>query len=134
VTASPAGTARATRGMGSEGNSVAALCPSANSSVGAPSTNRVSSSTNAAASTGRPGSPSSSSAQARSLRAPREGRDHASRETREHTQVAYLRQEVAQQRRRINDLSAQVRTKEGQVENLTGMLKEMQVTHQRQRL
>lgn len=50
----------------------------------------------------------------------------------ERVQIAHLRQEVAQLRRQNAELSEQVRARDMQVDNLTGMVREMQATTQRQ--
>jgi len=62
-------------------------------------------------------------AQSRQLR----GRDGPER-----VQIVHLRQEVTQLRRQNADLSEQVRARDVQVDNLTGMVREMQQTAQRQ--
>mmetsp|Transcript_25169 Transcript_25169/g.75113 ORF Transcript_25169/g.75113 Transcript_25169/m.75113 type:complete len:554 (-) Transcript_25169:131-1792(-) len=71
--------------------------------------------------------PASSSALA-PARKPRQ-RDGGS----EHTALVHLRQEVAQLKRQNADLSEQVRARDMQVDNLTGMIREMQAQAQRQR-
>jgi len=62
-------------------------------------------------------------AQSRQLR----GRDGPDR-----VQIVHLRQEVTQLRRQNADLSEQVRARDMQVDNLTGMVREMQQSAQRQ--
>lgn len=94
-----------------------------------------SASSSVAAVPARAGSPLAG-AQGRALRA---ARDNPQRDVREQTrekgdqsQMGYLRQEVAQLRRRNSELVAQVRQRETQMDGLTNMIKEMQVTAQRQ--
>lgn len=84
----------------------------------------------------RSGSPLSGGPQVKAIRAARETSQRDNREQArdkgDQPQIAYLRQEIAQMRRRNNELSAQVRQRETQMDGLTNMIKEMQVTAQRQ--
>lgn len=122
-TDAPASPASATRGV-REGASLAS-----NASLGL-TASRGAAPASSTSSTGRALSPSPTTAQGRPSKITRDTRENA-RENREHTQLAYLRQEVAQLRRRNTDLSGQVRSREAQLDNLTGMMKEMQVANQR---
>lgn len=61
-----------------------------------------------------------------------QNRQQKSKDGPERVQIAYLRQEVAQLRRQNADLGGQVRSREAEVDHLTSMVREMQISTQRQ--